>query len=137
MSSQTDGLFEFRTFSSAGLVIADDLTAAVMAEIGIVKIVPRANLMGHELAGTWSLVGDQLTLTYSEKDLRELVEKLLAAEIDLSEMSDAEIEEVIDEFMADAYPEGPVSIMTINSITDTELITTDEDGKKNVLTRKN
>ena len=95
------------------------------------------SMEGLELAGTWSLVGDQLTLTYSEKDLRELVEKLLAAEIDLSEVSDAEIEEVIDAFMADEYPEGPVIIMTINSITDTELITTDEDGEKDVLTRKN
>jgi len=95
------------------------------------------SIEGHELAGTWSLVGDQLTLTYSEKDLRELVEKLLAAEIDLSEVSDAEIEEVIDAFMADEYPEGPVIIMTINSITDTELITTDEDGERDVLTRKN
>ena len=95
------------------------------------------SMEGLELAGTWSLVGDQLTLTYSEKDLRELVEKLLAAEIDLSEVSDAEIEEVIDAFMADEYPEGPVIIMTINSITDTELITTDEDGERDVLTRKN
>ena len=92
---------------------------------------------GLELAGTWSLVGDQLTVTYSEKDLRELFEELLAAEIDLAEVSDAEMEEVIDAFMADEYPEGPVIIMTINSITDTELITTDEDGERDVLTRKN
>ena len=90
-----------------------------------------------ELAGTWSLAGDQLTVTYSEKDLRELFEELLAAEIDLAEVSDAEMEEVIDAFMADEYPRGPVIIMTINSITDTELITTDEDGEKDVLKRKN
>ena len=83
------------------------------------------------------MVGDQLTVTYSEKDLRELFEELLAAEIDLAEVSDAEMEEVIDAFMADEYPEGPVIIMTINSITDTELITTDEDGERDVLTRKN
>ena len=95
------------------------------------------SIEGLELAGTWSLVGDQLTVTYSEKDLRELVEKLLAAEIDLAEVSDAEMEEVIDAFMADEYPEGPVIIMTINSITDTELITTDEDGERDVLTREN
>ena len=95
------------------------------------------SMEGLELAGTWSLVGDQLTVTYSEKDLRELFEELLAAEIDLAEVSDAEMEEVIDAFMADEYPEGPVIIMTINSITDTELITTDEDGERDVLTRKN
>ena len=52
-------------------------------------------------------------------------------------LSDAEIEEVFDAFMADEYPRGPVIIMTINSITDTELITTDEDGEKDVLKRKN
>ena len=92
---------------------------------------------GLELAGTWSLAGDKLTVTYSEKDLRELVEKLLAAEIDLSEVSDAEIEEVIDAFMADEYPRGPVIIITINSITNTELITTDEDGERDVATRQN
>ena len=92
---------------------------------------------GLELVGTWSLAGDQLTVTYSEKDLRELFKELLAAEIDLAEVSDAEMEEVIDAFMADEYPEGPVIIRTINSITDTELITTDEDGERDVLTRKN
>ena len=80
---------------------------------------------GLELVGTWSLAGDQLTVTYSEKDLRELFKELLAAEIDLAEVSDAEMEEVIDAFMADEYPEGPVIIRTINSITDTELITTE------------
>ena len=95
------------------------------------------SMEGLELAGTWSLVGDQLTVTYSEKDLRELFEELLAAEIDLAEVSDAEMEEVIDAFMADEYPEGPVIIRTINSITDTELITTDEDGERDVLTRGN
>ena len=92
---------------------------------------------GIELAGTWSLAGDKLTVTYSEKDLRELFEELLAAEIDLAEVSDAEIEEFIDAFMADEYPRGPVIIITIDSITNTELITTDEDGERDVHTRKN
>ena len=57
------------------------------------------SIEGLELAGTWSLVGDQLTVTYSEKDLRELFEELLAAEIDLAEISDAEIEEFFYAFM--------------------------------------
>ena len=93
---------------------------------------------GLELVGTWSLADDKLTVTYTEKDFRELFERLLAAEIgSLVEVSDAEMEEVIDAFMADEYPEGPVIIRTINSITDTELITTDEDGERDVLTRKN
>ena len=93
---------------------------------------------GLELAGTWSLAGDKLTVTYSEKDLRELVEEVLVnGGIDLAEVSDAEMEEMFDAFMADEYPRGPVIIITINSITNTELITTDEDGERDVHTRKN
>ena len=91
-----------------------------------------------ELAGTWSLTGDRLTITYAQNDFRELVKEMLAAEVDLSELSDAQIEELLDEVMAEAYPDGDqVFILTVNSITDTELITTDEDGERDVLTRKN
>ena len=91
---------------------------------------------GLELAGTWSLAGDKLTITFSEKDLRELVKEQAAAEIDLSELSDAQIEELLDEVMAED-PTGMVFVITINSITDTELITTDEDGERDVATRQN
>ena len=91
---------------------------------------------GLEFVGTWSLTGDKLTITYSENDFRELVKEQLAAEADLSELSDAQIEELLDEIMAE---EDMVFVVTINSITDTELITTDEDdedGERDVLTRK-
>jgi hypothetical protein len=88
------------------------------------------------LAGTWSLTGDKLTITYSQNDFRELVKEMLAAEADLSELSDAQIEELLDEVMAED-PTGMVFVVTINSITDTELITTDEDGERDVATRQN
>ena len=91
---------------------------------------------GLEIAGTWSLTGDKLTITYSENDFRELVKEMLAAEVDLSELSDAQIEELLDEVMAEDPP-GMVFVVTINSITDTELITTDEDGERDVATRQN
>ena len=91
---------------------------------------------GLEIAGTWSLTGDKLTITYSENDFRELVKEMLAAEVDLSELSDAQIEELRDEVMAEDPP-GMVFVVTINSITDTELITTDEDGERDVATRQN
>ena len=89
---------------------------------------------GLEFVGTWSLTGDKLTITYSENDFRELVKEQLAAEADLSELSDAQIEELLDEIMAE---EDMVFVVTINSITDTELITTDEDGEIDVATRQN
>ena len=89
-----------------------------------------------ELAGIWSLTGDKLTITYSQNDFRELVKEMLAAEADLSELSDAQIEELLDEVMAED-PTGMVFVVTINSITDTELITTDEDGERDVATRQN
>ncbi len=91
---------------------------------------------GLEIAGTWSLTGDKLTITYSENDFRELVKEMLAAEVDLSELSDAQIEELLDEVMAEDPP-GMVFVVTINSITDTELITTDEDDERDVATRQN
>ena len=92
---------------------------------------------GFELVGTWSLAGDKLTVTYSEADYRELFIGLLAAEIgSLAEVSDAEMGELFDAFMADEFPDGLVLIITINSITDTELITTDEDDEREVATRK-
>ena len=47
-----------------------------------------------ELAGIWSLTGDTLIITYSQNDFRELVKEMLAAEADLSELSDAQIEEL-------------------------------------------
>ena len=50
--------------------------------------------------GTWSLVGDQLTIAYNDED----------------------------------YGSGT---LTLNSVTDTELTVTDEDGERDVLTRKN
>ena len=80
--------------------------------------------------------GDILTITYSQNDFRELVKEMLAAEADLSELSDAQIEELLDEVMAED-PTGMVFVVTINSITDTELITTDEDGERDVATRQN
>jgi len=89
---------------------------------------------GLEFVGTWSLTGDKLTITYSENDFRELVKEQLAAEADLSELSDTQIEELLDEIMAE---EDMVFVVTINSITDTELITTDEDGEIDVATRQN
>ena len=90
-----------------------------------------------ELAGTWSLTGDILTITYSQNDFRELVKEMLAAEVDLSELSDAQIEELLDEVMAEAYPDGDqVFILTVNSITDTELTTTDEEGVREVQTKQ-
>ena len=92
---------------------------------------------GLEIAGTWSLPGDKLTITYSENDFRELVKEMLAAEVDLSELSDAQIEELLDEVMAEAYPDGDqVFILTVNSITDTELTTTDEEGVREVQTKQ-
>ncbi len=89
---------------------------------------------GLEFVGTWSLTGDKLTITYSENDFRELVKEQLAVEADLSELSDAQIEELLDEIMAE---EDMDFVVTINSITDTELITTDEDGERDVATRQN
>ena len=50
--------------------------------------------------GTWSLVGDQLTIAYNDEDY------------------------------------GSATV-TLNSVTDTELTFTDEDGERVVLTRKN
>ena len=52
--------------------------------------------------GTWSLVGDQLTLTYDDPDFAEF-----------------------------GFTD------TLNSVTDTKLTVTDEDGERVVLTRKN
>ena len=93
---------------------------------------------GLELAGTWSLAGDKLTITLSDAAFREAVLGLLALEFGgTEEMSDAQLEELLDAFMAEEFPDGLVTILTINSITDTELITTDEDGERVVLTRKN
>ena len=90
---------------------------------------------GIELpGGTWSLAGDKLTITFSEAAYREAVLGLLASEnIDLS---DAQFEEFFDAFMAEEFPDGLSTILTINSITDTELITTDEDGERDVFTRQ-
>ena len=82
------------------------------------------------------MTGDTLIITYSQNDFRELVKEMLAAEADLSELSDAQIEELLDEVMAED-PTGMVFVVTINSITDTELITTDEDGERDVATRQN
>ena len=73
---------------------------------------------------------------YSQNNFHELVKEMLAAEADLSEVSDAQIEEFIDGVMAED-PTGMIFIATINSITDTELITTDEDGERDVATRQN
>ena len=89
---------------------------------------------GLDFVGTWSQTGDKLTITYSENDFRELVKEQLAAEADLSELSDAQIEELLDEIMAE---EDMDFVVTINSITDTELISTDEDGEEDVATRQN
>ena len=50
--------------------------------------------------GTWSLVGDQLTVAYNDEDYGS-------------------------------------ETLTLNSVTDTELTFTDEDGERVVLTRKN
>ena len=50
--------------------------------------------------GTWSLVGDQLTIAYNDQDYGS-------------------------------------ATLTLNSVTDTELTFTDEDGERDVLTRKN
>ena len=44
---------------------------------------------------------DTLIITYSQNDFRELVKEMLAAEADLSELSDAQIEELLDEVMAE------------------------------------
>ena len=92
---------------------------------------------GLELAGTWSLAGDKLTITLSEAAFREAVLGLLALEFGgTEEVSDAQLEELLDAFMAEEFPDGLVTILTINSITDTELITTDEDGERDVFTRQ-
>ena len=82
------------------------------------------------------MTGDKLTITYAQNGFRELVKEMLAAETDLSGFSDAQIEELLDEVMAED-PTGLVFVLTINSITDTELITTDEDGERDVATRQN
>ena len=55
---------------------------------------------GDDEEGTWSLVGDQLTIAYNDEDY------------------------------------GSVTF-TLNSVTDTKLTVTDEDGERVVLTRKN
>ena len=88
-----------------------------------------------EVAGTWSLTGDKLTITYDQNEFRELLKEFLAAETDLSDLSDAQIEELLDEVMAEDSI-GLVVVLTINSITDAELITTDEDGEREVATRQ-
>ena len=87
-----------------------------------------------ELAGTWSLTGDKMTITHDQNEFRELLKEFLAAETDQSDLSDAQIEELLDEVMAEDSI-GLVVVLTINSITDAELITTDEDGEREVATR--
>ena len=83
------------------------------------------------------MAGDKLTITLSEAAFREAVLGLLALEFGgTEEVSDAQLEEFFDAFMAEEFPDGLVTILTINSITDTELITTDEDGERDVFTRQ-
>jgi hypothetical protein len=90
------------------------------------------------LEGTWSLDGDQITITYSIETIRDFLRTLIAVEDEISveDVSD----EVVDERLADAYPDANdfvVLIYTLNSVTDTELTLTDDDGESGVLTRKN
>ena len=88
---------------------------------------------GIEVPGTWSLVGDQLKLTQSIEDLRDPLKTLLAVilEVPPEDVSDA----MIDEFIQDALPDANdfvVITYTLNSITDTELTVTDEDGETSI-----
>ena len=90
-----------------------------------------------ELPGTWSLVGDQLKITQSIEDLRDPLNTLLAIilEVPPEEVSDAMIDEFIQDFFPDAN-DFVVITYTLNSITDTELTVTDEYGERWVKTRK-
>ena len=90
------------------------------------------------LEGTWSLDGDQITITYSIDTIRDFIRTLIAAEKegtveDVSEVS-------VDEQLADTYPDADGSVVlryTLNSVTETELAVTDDEGGSAVLTRKN
>ena len=100
-----------------------------------------------ELEGTWSVAGDKLTLTYTEEKLREFFitglreslkeDGLTDTEIDeYLDNNDALIEETFDEFVLEDIGDL-VFTATINSITDTELTMTSEDGEETeTLTRK-
>ena len=89
------------------------------------------------LEGTWSLDGDQITITYSIDTIRDFIRTLIAAEMegtveDVSEVS-------VDEQLA-VYPDADGSVVlryTLNSVTETELAVTDDEGGSAVLTRKN
>ena len=88
---------------------------------------------GIEVPGTWSLVGDQLNITQSIEDLRDLLRNLLAVilEVPPGEVSDA----MIDEFVQISFPDANDFVVithTLNSITDTELTVTDEDGETSI-----
>ena len=79
------------------------------------------------------MVGDQLKITQSIEDLRDPLKTLLAIilEVPPEEVSDA----MIDEFIQDVFPDANdfvVITYTLNSITDTELTVTDEDGETSV-----
>lgn len=88
---------------------------------------------GVEVPGTWSLIGDQLKITESIEDLRDPLRDLLAADLEVSaeEVSDAIIDELIQNVFGDVN-DFVVITYTVNSITDTELTVTDEDGETSV-----
>ena len=96
-----------------------------------------------ELEGTWSVAGDTLTMAYTEEKLREAFITGLRETLKEDGLTDTEIDEYLDNMIDEAFDEfvlemGDLAVTAIiNSITDTELTMTSEDGEETeTLTRK-
>ena len=99
-----------------------------------------------ELEGTWSVAGDTLTMAYTEEKLREVFITGLRESLKEDGLTDTEIDEYLDnnDTLIEAFDEfvledigDLVFTAIINSITDTELTMTSEDGEETeTLTRK-
>ena len=97
-----------------------------------------------ELEGTWSVAGDKLTMAYTEAELNEVfITGLRESLKEDGELTDTQIDEYLDNMIDEAFDEfvlemGNLAVIAIiNSITDTELTMTSEDGEETeTLTRK-
>ena len=97
-----------------------------------------------ELEGTWSVAGDKLTMAYTKAELNEVfITGLRESLKEDGELTDTQIDEYLDNMIDEAFDEfvlemGDLAVTAIiNSITDTELTMTSEDGEETeTLTRK-
>ena len=97
-----------------------------------------------ELEGTWSVAGDKLTMAYTKAELNEVfITGLRESLKEDGELTDTQIDEYLDNMIDEAFYDfvlelGDLAVTAIiNSITDTELTMTSEDGEETeTLTRK-